>query len=262
MFKWLSGSGRAGGPTASARRVYEVGWFLKNEKAGVIWEAPRPLTHKAPPPTSSKSVEHCPAVIEFDRRHFIIPCPVDLHLRITTQDGKIQVTNVDGPMGGVRPGSLPQIMTFMPQSEWRHPSRPMLQLATPYIFVADDPIYVNQFPPYLHYPRHPWPGIQICGRFPIDVWPRLHMWALEWHDISRDLILKRGDPWFYVRFETPNPAAQIRLVEAERTPELLSYVDQITDVTNFVNQSFQLFETARKRRPARLLIPKSRGSGA
>ncbi len=50
----------------------------------------------------------------------------------------------------------------------------------------------------------------------------------------------------------------MRLVEAEHTEELESYMQTITDVTNFVNQSFQLFSTARERRPETLLVEKKR----
>jgi len=128
----------------------------------------------------------------------------------------MQLTNIDGPMSTVRPSGLQTLLIMSPQQEWRDPTKPILQMVTPYVFVSDDPVYVNQFPPFLHYNKHRWPGVQICGRFPIDVWPRVHMWALE------------------------------------------SYMKQITDVTNFVNQSFQLFSTARERRPETLLVEKKR----
>lgn len=61
-----------------------------------------------------------------------------------------------------------------------------------------------------------------------------------------------------MRFETTNPSTIVRLVVAERTAELESYMQQITDVTNYVNQSFQLFNTARERRPETLLVKKQR----
>ena len=84
------------------------------------------------------------------------------------------------------------------------------------------------------------------------------MWALEWHDLSKDLILKRGEPLFYVRFETEDPSTQIRLIEAEKTAELESYMRQMLDVSNYVNQTFQLFKVAKERRPEKLLVPKTR----
>jgi hypothetical protein len=248
-------------PEKNSRHV-EVGWLLKEDLAGMIWDTPKPVSQDLPKPQTSKSVQSCPAVVQYDHLNYVINCPVNLHLRINkTQDGLLQLQNVSGAMSDLRQTGLQKLIVMSPQAEWRHPARPILQLATPFVFVSDDPVYVNQFPPFLHYPKHAWPGIQICGRFPIDVWPRLHMWALEWHDLSRDLILKRGEPLFYVRFETTDPGSPVRLFEAERTPELLSYIRQITDVTNYVNQSFQVFQTARERRPEKLLFRKSAQAG-
>lgn len=245
--------------TSPAGRSYEVGWLFSNQKGSVIWDAPQPVRQDAPQTEAAKSVAFCPAVIEFDRRHFVIPCPIDVHMRLNrTPDGKLNVTNVLGDRGSVRQGTLNQMLVFMPQQEWRHPERPVVQIATPYLFVSDDPVYINQFPPFLHYGGAPRPGIQLCGRFPIDVWPRILMWAFEWHDFSKDLILKRGEPWFYVRFEGPDPSASVRLIEAQMTPELETYVASITDVTNYVSRTFSLFKTARSRRPETLLVPKER----
>ena len=243
-------------------RHVEVGWLLKDDQAGMIWDTPVPISRDLPKPQTSKSVQTCPAVIQYDHLNYVINCPVNLHLRmVKTPEGLLQLQNVSGPMSDMRQTGFQKLIVMSPQSEWRHPMRPILQLATPFIFVSDDPVYVNQFPPFLHYPKNAWPGTQICGRFPIDIWPRIHMWALEWHDLSKDLILKRGEPLFYVRFETNDPSSAVRLFEAERTPELLSYIRQITDVTNYVNQSFQLFQTARERRPKKLLIRKPEHAG-
>lgn len=242
-----------------ARRVYQAGWLFGKDKASVIWDAPQPIRSEAAQSNAAKSVAFCPAVIEFDRRHFVINSPIDLHIRLgIAQNGQLQVTNVLSEQSPVRQGTLSQMMVVMPQTEWRHPQRPVVQIVTPYIFVSDDPLYINQFPPFLHYGASVIPGVQLCGRFPIDVWPRPLMWAFEWHDMSKDLVLKRGEPWFYVRFEGPDPSAQVRLVEAERTAELEEFVASITDVTNYVNQSFSLFKTARERRPETLLVPKKR----
>lgn len=244
----------------SDRRNIDVGWLLDKQDATVIWDDPRPVAPDLPKPVSSKSASLCPAVLEFDRRHFVIPAPIDLHFRLAQKvNGELQLINVAGEYGPVRPAGLNTMFVVMPQHEWRHPARPVLQIATPYIFVSDDPVYINQFPPFLHHQRSPMPGLQLCGRFPIDVWPRQLMWAFEWHDIAADLILKRGDPWFYVRFEGTDPSARVRLFEAERTAELDDYLRQITDVSNYVNQTFSLFKTARKRRPRTLLVRKRKG---
>ena len=117
---------------------------------------------------------------------------------------------------------------------------------------------MTQTPPFNHYRDPPWPGLEIGGRFPIHVWPRSLMWAFDWWDPSKDLILKRGEPWFYVRFETDNPRRPVRLVEAEMTPELREYCNGLDGITNYVNQTFQLFDAAEQRRPKTLLKKKVR----
>ena len=104
----------------------------------------------------------------------------------------------------------------------------------------------------------PMPGLVIGGRFPIHIWPRSLMWAFDWHDPTKDLVLKRGEPWFYLRFEANDPSRPVRLVEAEMTPELREYCQGLDGVTNYVNQSYQLFKTAEERRPTTLLKKKER----
>ena len=78
------------------------------------------------------------------------------------------------------------------------------------------------------------------------------MWAFEWHDTSRDIVLRRGEPLFYVQFEAEGPERAVQLVEAERTPELAAYLEKLSGVVNYVNQTFSLFKAAEAVRPARL----------
>lgn len=236
-------------------RSYTVGWFLQKEKTSMIWDSPKAMRAESPN-TSVKSVAQCPAVLDFDRRFFVINSPIDLHMRWEVNDGKRNIVNMLHDKSPIRPEALQQMVVFQPPHEWRHPDRPVLQMLTSYVFVSDDPVYINQYPPFLHYNANARPGVQLSGRFPIDIWPRALQWAFEWHDISKDLILKRGEPLFYVQFEGPDPSASVRMIEAKRTPELEGYVASITGVTEYVSQTYSLFKTARERRPARLLFPK------
>jgi hypothetical protein len=127
-------------------------------------------------------------------------------------------------------------------------------VSTPYRFIADEPVWLNQHPPYHHYRDPPWPGLLIGGRFPIDVWPRALMWAFEWWDPSKEISIRRGDPWFNVRFETVDPSRSVRLVEAQMTSELKDYCRNLDGVTNYIGQTFSLFAEARARRPEKLLV--------
>ncbi|MEM7271229.1 MAG: hypothetical protein AAF401_18480, partial [Pseudomonadota bacterium] len=158
-----------------------------------------------------------------------------------------------------RKAKLNDLIHMTNEVEWRYPDRPTLQVSLPYIFIADEPVHMTQLDAFMDYRKTRLPGTIFGGRFPIDVWPRPLMWAFEWRDTEEDIILKRGEPWFYVSFESQNPDRPIQMVEAERTPELTSYLEQISGAVNYVNQTFSLFKEAEKRRPKTLLTPKAKG---
>jgi hypothetical protein len=236
-------------------RSYTIGWLLKTDNASIIWDTPKPVRIDSQS-TDPRSVGQCPSVLDSDRRHFAINCPVDVHLRLDLTATGMDITNLLADKSPIRSDALQRWIVFQPRHEWRHPQRPVLQMLTPYVFLSDDPFYINQYPPILHYSADRRPGIQISGRFPIDIWPRALQWAFEWHDTTKELVLRRGEPLFYVRFEGPDPAAPVRLIEAKKTPEVESYISSITGVTEFVGQTYSLFKTARERRPAKLLFPR------
>ena len=243
-----------GPPGRRARRVTEIGWLIDGPTPAFLWEAPQPVARGRPQAEHPKAVNHCPAVLDGEARTWQVTAPLDLQLRIGRNDkGEATLVNAAGGQGTVAAGKLQQLVTLMPQSRWRDPKRPVLQVSAPYRFVCDEPCWLNQLPPYFHYRQPAWPGLLIGGRFPIHNWPRSLMWAFEWWDTARDLVIRRGEPWFYLRFETLDPARPLRLVEAEMTPELRAFCSGLDGVTNYTNQTFQLMATAASRRPPTLL---------
>ncbi len=196
----------------------------------------------------------CPALNDLEAKTFEVPCPVDLSLRLVQDDkGKLRITGTATGQGSVNRQHLARMVFLLQRERWRDPRYPVVQVVAPYRFVADEEVWLNQLPPYDHWRETPWPGLLIGGRFPIDVWPRSLMWALEWRDISKPLEIRRGEPWFYLRFETAVPARPVRLVEAEMTEALRRHCQALDGVTNYVGQTFQLFAEARARRPKQLL---------
>ena len=155
-------------------------------------------------------------------------------------------------MGGV----IILMAVLLPTLLFSKLNSPLIQIIAPYVFVADDPCYIVQTPPYLHYFPTPRPGLQMGGRFPAHIWPRPLSWGFEWYDVTKPLILKRGEPWFYISFETENPSAHVRLVEQEMTPELEKYMASIVDVSNYVNKTYSLFSEAQRMRPTSLVKAK------
>jgi len=244
---------------AAPTRAVDVGWLLDTEKASLIWEAPRRIVRNEPTPEHAKAVSYCPAVVDHEARMFEVTCPIDVKLGFRYDaKGVPSLVNLDGDKSAIRPRALNEMLAIIGRREWRHPDRPIIQLVTPYIFLSDQPVYMTQLPPLTYYNMNQWPGVMIGGRLPIHVWPRQMMWAFEWFEPEKPLILKRGDPWFFVRFETEDPSRPVRLVEAEWTDELREYKQGLASVANYVNRTFSLFKVAEQRRPKTLLKRKSR----
>lgn len=241
-------------------RVVDIGWLLDNDRAGFIWDAPRKLRRDEVKNKNAKALSYCPAVIDYESRFFEISCPIDINLRfeIHKETQRPVLINTAGNQSTIRPKHLNQMLSIVDRNEWRNPDRPIIQIITPYLFIADDDVYMSQLPAFCHYRDSPMPGLMIGGAFPINIWPRPLMWAFEWYDIKKELVIKRGEPWFYVRFETSNPSRTVRLIEAEMTPALKDYITGASGVTNYISRTFSLFNVARQRRPKTLLVSKKR----
>jgi hypothetical protein len=252
---WLSRLKRRFAPVHQGR-IVDIGWTLRQTKASLIWEPPRPVMNKGPRSGHSKVVSVCPAMLDHESRLIEVACPIDARIRFRRDaQGRPTLENALGDASPIRSGHLAQMVKLLSEKEWRHPQRPIVQVITPYLFLADEPVWLTQLPPVHAYLPTPWPGLLISGRFPIDIWPRTLMWAFEWHDTTKDLILKRGEPWFTVRLETMDPSRKTRLIRAKLTPELEEYLQGIDGVSNYIRGTFSLFDTARRRRPKILLMP-------
>ena len=225
----------------------------------MIYDAPARVRSVEPSRRHAKSASHCPAIIGFESRYFEVKCPFGLHLAFARdKDGKPALRNVHGARSPVRANKLVSLLHLTPETERRYPDRPTIQMSLPYVFVADEPVYLSQVAPFMHYRAESWPGTIFGGGIPIDICPRPLMWAFEWHDTERELKLVRGEPLFYYQFKTVPQDRPVQLVEAERTAELNEYLEHISGAVNVVNQTFSLFRTAEERRPKPLLVPTAR----
>lgn len=237
-----------------------VGWFLTTDKGAVMYDPPERIIFRQTNKTHSKSASRCPAVIQLESRYFMVKCPFDLHIGFARDDkGKPVLVNRAGTASSIRSNKLNEVLTLVSEAEWRYPDRPTIQLSLPYCFIADELVYITQLGTFAHYRKDPLPGTIFGGRFPLNVWPRPLMWAFEWHEPQKDIVLKRGEPLFYCQFEGEGPDRPVQVVEAERTPELTAYMEKVSGVVNYVGQTFSLFKAAEELRPKKLLKVKERG---
>jgi hypothetical protein len=232
-----------------------VGWFAEAQEGAVLFDAPRPLTHVIERHSSDrKSAEYCPAVQRVRTNILVVPCAYTLSVRIVESGGAWEL-RLDRRRSEVSGESAARAIQLMPRREWRHPSRPIIQILAPYVFVSDDDIELAQLPAHQHFFGDRRPGIVIAGSFPIRDWLRPLNFAFEWHDIERPLVLKQSEPWFYVAFEGTG-GDRITLEQIQKTPEISSYMAHIRGVTSFTTHTFELIERAQQVRPNMLLPPR------
>jgi len=207
---------------AQGKTVTEVSWGLKPFFESIDWGAPEVFTRNLPKPTTSKSVQVCPAAVDFDARYFVIKCPADLTIRLILDENAaptLQTNTVPG--SSTKRSSLDSSATLIDPNDWRHKDRPIIQIPTPYVFLSEELVYLNLSPAFMDYRSSPLPGMTMNARFTIKTQPNQLVWSFEWHDIQKEIKFKQGEPWFYVYFESSDPSRKVRLLEPEQSDHLL-----------------------------------------
>lgn len=235
----------------------EIGYVYHWNKSSMIMIPPEPLAWSAKPetvPKNTKNVMRCPAVIDLFRQHFVIKAPYDINIKMTV-DGKLE-SPVPGDFATIVPEAMREVTLFDGPHVWRYPDKPVCQLETGISFLSDTPdVHLVLSSPFMHYTD--WPVLMFPGQFNIYNWPCRHLkFAFEWHKRETPLVIKRGDPWFYVSFLSKDPEAKYTLVEAERTEKLDKWSKSIEGVTRFIQDTRALMLMAKYRRPRKLIEPK------
>lgn len=238
---------------SSKKSAVTIGFVPAELAASVAFPVPRTLLSTRSEPLSRRAVQACPAVNTFEGRAIEILAPFSLRLRC-----------LPGTKGAydfhiVESGTVPDAKVverhvgFMSRQFWRTPDSPVIQINLPHFFVCDETCYLTQAPAWASSRRAQVPGMLISGRFPTNIWPRALNFAFEWTERDQDFIMRRGEALCYFIVETDRPDTPIRLVQAMLTSELQDYRKQIEDVVAYTSGAFNLFDEAKKVRPAKLL---------
>ncbi len=230
----------------------KIGYVITADRASLIYAEPKVLRKQRSQALSVRAVQACPAVNDFEKRCLVVEMPYNLKLRCIKNNDEFSLQAIS-PGTRIDEDILRDHVTLMEPNFWRDPSKPVIQIKAPYLTVADEPAFMTQTGPFLDYKGNRWPGTVVVGRFRFDYWPRTLSWAFEWSDITKDLVLKKGEPWFYLLFEHADPDREIEFVKAEDTRELKEYRDTLADVVKFVSNPFSLKDRAVERRPKILL---------
>lgn len=136
----------------------------------------------------------CPAFRDYYKNVYMIRSPISITITYDRNDNSLRIT--------------PQDQKFydkyiVPRGKQRGSDDPFLMsLSTHYLFLADKKCLIEQLPVTYH-ESDVAPKIRlILGTFDISQWYRPVEFAFEMLDDTNPLVIKRGDPLFYVRFVT------------------------------------------------------------
>ena len=239
----------------SLGREVLLGWRNSSPQAALAFFPPEPLKETDAAELGALFPEYAQGY-DFASRIFVIRCPFNIRTRVGTgPKGQAVFTRV-AETGSISDNAFRGLVTPIEPTAQRSKDLPTCQLAMNLLMISDEPCSIQLMPPFLSPGFRKWPGSLVCGRFPLQTWPRPLNAALEWHDKEQDWIVKRGDPLAYVMPIYDDPSVYPRIVEAKMTPTLKRHIQRIDDVSSYGRNVGPMFLEAERTRPAKLLIPK------
>lgn len=189
---------------------------------------------------------NCPAFVQFNQNLFVIKSPIDINLELRSNPNDRNIYECLPRGEKVHPLAYSRMIQYEgdPNNQADF-GIPHLQLKTPYVFYADQPVTIQLLPAF--YENQELPGRIIPGAFDIHAWQRSINWAFEWTERSKPLSINRGDPLYYVNFIVHNkPNEKVKLTRLKANENTVKPILRAQGTAHMVMKSFDLFEIARK----------------
>lgn len=227
----------------------KIGWCSTALEASLCFPDPkRVLLEKDKSRVGGGGFLSCPSVRHYFSSVFAIESPFSLQLTSKASELGFTIHPVY-PFTSLTQARVDEFVKIEPRSTWRSPEVVVLQLPSPYLFFADEPVLICQNPVLLSTPSSFY-WRSIPGKFNIYEWQRPLNWAFEWYATKGDFIIKTGEPIYFVSFEAVDGGkiGDVRLVKSEFSQELAKRVQQTRGVTSIRRGITPLFEAARQSR--------------
>jgi len=239
----------------TAKREVLLGWRNSSPQAALAYFAPEPLD-KTEAAELSPLFSMYTQDSNFASRVFVVRSPFNMRIRLGRgQNGQMAFTNIAEP-GGLTENAFRGLVTPILTSAQRDTDTPACQVALNLVLISDEPCSLQLMPPFLSPEFRNWPGSLVCGRFPLQNWPRPLNAVLEWHDKKSDWVVKRGEPLVYLMPIYDDQSVYPKIVEADITPSLKRHLNRINDVASYGRNVGPMFDEAERMRPTKLLVPK------
>jgi hypothetical protein len=175
-----------------------VGWCFVVEEGTASF--PPPERFQLPKDSSPMRRGHysCPAVRAAALGNCVIRSPFSMRLRFRRRDDYASFYPVY-PFTTLSEVKLSEMLRVEPRESWRGDDIPVIQFPSPYMFVSDEKMEIEQCSAILA-DSSSLNWRLIPGRFDIFGWQRPLNWAFEWDTRNGDLVIRAGEPLYHVRF--------------------------------------------------------------
>lgn len=235
-----------------------IGWCIASDRFAIAFDAPSALIPPKDPSNNKKGYLSCPAVRQFSEGLFQVASPFSLKLRLIESDSGPAIVPVY-PFTSLTEDIINQLVQIEPQSTWGNRNCAVIQIPSPYVFIADEPVIVEQSNPDLTIQsRMNWRVIP--GRFDIYSWQRPLNWAFEWDFSCGDFEIRAGEAQYNIRFlprNYPFGNFSIKLIKLAFDKEIKSRLDLTRDIAKIRRGTAQLFSKSASLREKMDFLPKS-----
>lgn len=221
--------------------MVKIGWFIDSQfpPLELLCETPEPLDIVK---NTNVGYKYCPAFNRYTSNTFVLRSPFTLHL--TYKNNKIETIE-----SSYIKALSNDILSTEPLNHWRNEFTPMFQIQLFQGFVADEEVWMEVTMPNMDAKSRTFPGRTIPGEFDIYSWQRKISYSFEWLDTSKDFIIEKGDPLYYIRFKSKKPSDTFKIIRIDETPELRRAIDRCSDSKMFYkDKSWNLMKINRKLR--------------
>jgi len=231
----------------------KIGWCFVNTEGTAAYPPPERIHLGKDPSVTKRGHLSCPAVRAAAQGVFAIGSPFSLRLRFKRVKDVVSFIPIY-PFTSINESKLSEILRLEPREQWRSDDVPLFQIPSPYFFVSDVPVDVEQTHPFFS-DASTLNWRIIPGRFNIHGWQRPLNWAVEWDTKCGDLIIKAGEPLYYVRFYDAEGRiiATPDLIKLKLTDELRSRLNESAGVTAIQRGTASLIREASLNRKTSLI---------
>lgn len=230
-----------------------IGWCHAVDEGSAAFPSPERLVLEKDLSPEKRGPLSCPAVRSAAIGLYLVRSPFSLRLRFSRSEEAVSLTPIY-PETTLGQNRLAEFLRLEPSNIWRSRDFPVIQFPSPYLFVADEPIDVEQCLPFLaDNTKFNWR--LIPGRFNIHGWHRPLNWAIEWDTTSGDLFIKQGEPLYYIKFYDVAGARidSPKLVKVPLTDEIKKSLISAIGVSGIQRGTSKLIHQASKNRTGKLV---------